>query len=553
MGFTRVGSGLDIASGEVESEETVGLAGPSGDTFLLHQWDEWLNFRDGHQFVVGGHLLNIPKIGVLFSNALGKDKQMATQLPTQLLYSSGLKPASIPAQLYRQRMQPDSGTSFTNGSLIRIPINGNDFLDTRKTFLRAQLDVTIGTANASAYMQSIYSLIDRVRLVASDGKVLESIDTGYGALVNKFINLFMPRDTRVAECDSLALCRATGNSSQAVAWEDVLDSAPGVATANANWKKFNNGAVANNRVYVNMPIPFLGLMSLSSPGNAEHAEGLFVPLALTSGMFLEIYLRPNVVDSFVSPATGGGHTQAASISYTLTDVSLDAQMVSYGPTVTAQIRDTIARAGGKMYVSTSTYNVIQQSFSTGNFQATITQRCKSLQGVALWTALNDARNAIAPSFDASFWDGVGQSADVPGTVESYLLLAGVPYPAQRLQSVSDTKSALEAFAGKPLRGKGALTQNFTPWETSAVNIATATPTLDGAGALGETMFGIDLSSSAAQSWLEQGYKADSGNTQIQYYIGQNSPIANGKTAYIVTHYDLIYEFDVVNRTVNVMF
>jgi hypothetical protein len=390
--------------------------------------------------------------------------------------------------------------------------------------------------------------------------VLESIDVGYGTLVNKFVNLFQARDVRAAQAEDLAMCRNMGNSADGTNLEDALDTTANAGPATkGNWRKFTqtkNGS--GNRVQINMPIPFLGLMSLSSPGNAEHSEGLYVPLAYTSGIFLEIYLRPNAVDSFVSPPDGVApilHVQATDFTYTLSDVSLDAQMVSFGPALTQEIKQRVVQAGGKMFISTSTYNVIQQSFSTANFQATVTQRCKSLQGIALWTQLNAARNAIGASYDASYWDGVSQTVDYSGQVESYLLLAGVPYPAQRIQSVADTKSALAAFAGKPLRGKGATIVNFAPWAGtgggSGSNIATAEPTLTGTVALGETMFGIDLSSSQAQSWLEQGYKADSGNTQIQYYIGQNTGVA--KNAFIVSHYDLIYEFDVVNRTVSVMF
>lgn len=430
-------------------------------------------------------------------------------VPSALMYQDALRPRAPKASVNRVSFQPDSGGTFSASgqNVIRIPIqSASQFLDTRRSHVRMNLSFT-ATTN-TVYLRSVYSLIDRVR-VLSGSNVLEDIPR-FGQIVNRYIDLFLAQDQRAGQYN-LALPSGQGNSGAALFWGNDIRT----------WVKAAAGTTTSG--VLDFPLPLLGVMNMTSSQHGQD-DGLYLPLPLMQPIYLEITLRNNNNDMFYT-VTGAAGTVS---NVTISQVSYEGCCIDFGPEVVQRLKDSVMAAGGKVFVSTSTYQVSVLSSATQAMNLTVATRARSVKGIANITQLvTQAAGSLDIDYDASIFDN---------TSEWYLLANGVRYPQQPLTKPSDYRRHLEYYAGKPLKGIGAVLDNF--------NSDDVTPSALG-DPIGSFMAGVDLESKSGQDFIEGGYNAAEGASQIT--INHTMATAQAKYVTVLVHVDGVLVIDALTK------
>jgi hypothetical protein len=431
------------------------------------------------------------------------------------MYADALKPKAPRATLNRVNFQPDSGGSYSpNGqSIIRLPVfSAGQFLDTRRSHMRLTLAFTATTG--PIYLRSIYSLFDRLRIISSSGAVLEDIPR-YGQMVNKYLDLVLARDQR-ASLPNLGL--STGSGTQAANTEWAYDVDTWVQAA----------AAATNTATYDFPLPLSGFFNMTSAGTGQH-DGLYMPLPMQQQVYIELTLRNNVNDIFYTNAAATAGTVS---DVAITNVSYDAQLVDFGNEIVTRLRDAVMSQGGKVFISSNTYQVSVLASNSAAMNLTVSTRARSVKGIAEIVQLaTQAAGTIGVDYDASIWDS---------TTEWFLLANGSRYPQQALTNDSDVRRHLEYYLGKPLRGVGASRLNFLSDDI--------TPAADGS-AVGSAMFAVDLESKSGSDFIEGGYDSSLGASQIT--INHTQATAQAKFLTVITHIDCIFVVDVMTKDVSV--
>lgn len=436
-------------------------------------------------------------------------------VPTSLMYADALKPKAPKATLNRVSFQPDSGGTFapTGQNIIRVPVfSAGQFLDTRRSHMRLNLAFTATTG--PVYLRSIYSLFDRLRVISSSGAVLEDIPR-YGQIVNRYLDLVLARDQR-ASLPNLGLGYGIGTEGANADWANDVDT----------WTTATAGNTSS-QVY-DFPLPMSGFLNMTSAMHGQN-DGLYLPLPMMQQFYIELTLRNRDNDIFYTNASGTAGTVSG---VAITNVSYDAQLVDFGPEIVQRLRDAVMAQGGKVFVSSATYQVSVLASSSAAMNLTVSTRARSIKGIAEIVQLaTQAAGTLSVDYDASIWDT---------TSEWYLLANGARYPQQPLANAADVRRALEYYLGKPLRGPGANVVNF--------NSNVVAPLADGS-AVGSAMFGIDLESKSGQDFIEGGYDSSLGASQIT--INHTQATAQAKYITVMTHIDCIFVVDATTKDVSV--
>lgn len=117
-------------------------------------------------------------------------------IPANLVYNG--KVESSPARRFKTNIQPQSGTTFNAGNTItiNIPTQANTFLIPSESYLKFQLNATIGGTNSTTSFfdsQGAHSLIQRIRVYHSSS-LLQDIDN-YGDLAKILFDYQAALDT----------------------------------------------------------------------------------------------------------------------------------------------------------------------------------------------------------------------------------------------------------------------------------------------------------------------------------------------------------------------
>jgi hypothetical protein len=247
-----------------------------------------------------------------------------------------------------------------------------------------------------------------------------------------------------------------------------------------------------------------------------------------SQFYIELTLRSNVNDIFYTLGTSAGTVSNVAIN----NVSYEAQLVDFGPEIISRLRDAVmAQGGGKVFVSSATYQVSQLASNSAQMNLTVSTRARSVKGIAHIVRLaTQQAGTLAIDCDASIYDS---------TSEYYLLANGSRYPQTSLTNSNDIRRHLEYYMGKPLRGIGGIRNNFI---TNNVE--------PGAGiAVGSSMFALDLESKSGSDFIESGYNSSLGSSQIT--INHTQATAQAKLITVITHVDCIFIVDALTKDVSV--
>ncbi len=445
-------------------------------------------------------------------------------IPSSLLYADALKPKAPPATLNRVSFQPDSGGSFSPSgqNIIRIPVfSAGQFLDTRRSHMRLNLAFTATTG--PIFLRSIYSLFDRLRVISSSGAVLEDIPN-FGLIVNKYLDLVLSQDQRATQ-PNIGLSSGLGTQSLG-AVPPPLNDVNCWANSVSTWTQALAGAT-NSTTY-DFPLPLSGFLNMTSAMHGQ-TDGLFTPLPLMQQYYIELTLRNNANDIFYTNTAGTAGTVS---NVAVTSVSYEAQLVDFGPEIVARLKEAVMAQGGKVFISSATYQVSQLASSSATMNLTVSTRARSVKGIAhIVRVATQQAGTIGEDYDASIFDS---------TTEYYLLANGSRYPQSALTNANDIRRNLEYYLGKPLRGVGAVRNNFISDDT--------TPNALG-NSVGSAMFGIDLESKSGSDFIEGGYNSSLGSSQIT--INHTQATAQAKYITVMTHVDAIFVVDAMTKDVSV--
>ena len=427
--------------------------------------------------------------------------------PAQMSFSSALKPRSVPSTYQRQEWFPMGSNSFSPQSsrTISIPIASTEMLDTSRSWLVADVSATVGAgAGADAYLTSFYNLIQRVTLRSSSGAILEDIND-FSTVVQHWINHLVPPHIIGGQ-----LTQAGFPSNQA-----GLVGASYGPTTTANMTVFPQNATTTRTFTA--PIPLVGLLNLTS-GRHNEGNGLFLPLALMGqGIIIDIVLKDNVNDML----EGLTATPASVTSLTVSNVRYSGCVVKFDQSVYAELRNAVMQSGGKLFISSDSYQTQIFAFNQAVKQMTLSWRGRSLKGIAYIprTLAQIGSNTL-----------LNYPSKYDNATNIYIVAGGLRLPsAGTINTVAEVQANAEAFFGKPMAGPAGCRQAFESDNAQFAN----------AGLVGGFLFAYDLE--AYRSDVEAG--ADlTGN--IQYVINVQTSTVENTIYTAVMHYDMVAIVDV---------
>lgn len=442
-------------------------------------------------------------------------------IPEQLKYSNALKNVGLKARISRRQYFPESTTTFnTSSRVIRIPIQSPDgMINTNNSWCRFTVSLTNDNV-APAYLRSAYSLFQRCRILSAGGAVLDEIEQ-YGQLINALSDAYMPADVRSKHGTAVGFARSA-------------DTAITAFTV-ANMTTFAQNATTT-RNFV-MPVLGTGLLSLTS-GEQNDGHGLLLPLPLMNGIILELTLRDDVDDMFFS--TGGATLSALQVQ----NVCFDAEVITYDQSVIQALKDSVASAGGKVFMSGSSYHCQVLSATATQPQISINERVRSLKSLYLINQLQAQVGAVQRDYDARVNLGTADTESNAGQVSFSILIGSQKYPAQELQyEPSEMIASLASAGGKPVQGIISRS-SFISQDGANIDFATADDQ-------GSALFGLNLETADARAMVESGFDVASGSLPITVQAKFTASVARNHT--VATHYDAVYICDVMTKDLQVSY
>lgn len=469
-------------------------------------------------------------------------------LPRSADYRSIL-PSALHSEAKQRTFFPVNGNVFsdTGNNIIRIDVSGEDFLDTKSSFLRFRYTNLSGQAGGIDYGGG-HVFIRRMRIEQA-GNVLTDINH-YNKLMSAIV---LPcqgsRDSlahrSLTEQQRFGNDATNGNSFLA---DPIAGVSGGSITTpnNAQGLIVNNaaGAPATNGSQADFCIPIVnGLLGLG--------QNKLIPLALlgSSPLTIEIELAP-LLDIGVlagAPAVGA--------NYTLDNIRYIASMVSAPPAVHQQIKMIQQASGGRLVLSGSDwshFNGTVAANATGQVNINVPARRRSINSMFFVGASRDFAGAgIAQEavFNTSFGGNFNMT--------NYSMKIGsLQFPSQPIECNygvagwnGETRSEHMIELQKSL---GTLSSTHGAGVLSGGNFGEEIGTVGGmtpgagAGALTDTYefcpFAIDLRSFARVA-ASSGYNTADRSTPItlQMTIGAAVPEALNVDCYI--NYDSLYYID----------
>jgi hypothetical protein len=456
-------------------------------------------------------------------------------IPEQLKYSNALKEVGLKARISRRQYFPESTTSFnTSSRVIRIPIQSPDgMVNTNNSWLRCTASITLADGDTPvanqrfAYLRSAYSFFQRLRILSAGGAVLDEIEN-FGVVCNALLDAYLPADVRSKHGTAAGFSQSADTASTAFTIDNMVRFEGGAA-----------GAPGESTRQFTIPILMSGLLSLTS-GEQNDGHGLLLPLPLMNGIILELTLRDNVNDMVISTTSPPASTTAS--NFKLENVAFDAEVITYDQSVIQSLRDSVAAAGGKIFLSGSSYHGQLLAANSANPQISINERVRSLKSLYLINQLQDQVGNIQRDFDARVNLGAPGTENNSGSFS--ILIGSQKYPAQELTfEPTEMMAALAAAGGKPVQGIIS--------RQSFVSQAGATGSFVSGNAVGSALYGLNLESADARAMIESGFDVASGSLPItvQAKFSTGAP----RNHIVATHYDAVYIVDVMTKDVQVSF
>lgn len=459
------------------------------------------------------------------------DSILPESIPSQIRYSTGLKPEAAASRLVRRSFLPEGPASYDNNNRnIRIPISSTSaFLDTSRSYLRFKVSAVMGGTDV-AYFTSAYSLFDRLEVLGGGGQVLESIND-WGKLTNALANGFMAPGPRTAQGTYQGFARGVGDTiyySQD-GTSKVITEADGVLhTDSSRMTSFTGGGVVTYNFAI--PITCSGLFTLSSKAHNADGSGYFLPLPLLSKLTLSLYLRDSLGKIFygVSPT-----------SFTVSELSFDAALVEFDSSFVQGMKQALAAAGGKTYISSATWMSQRTASSSDVVQPQISVRSRSLKNL-LTLVYNSAQDAGAVSTQAP-------DHTVGGVQEFYALIGNSSFPANRLVGDHAMMAEAENAMGQTFCG---ITKLSHYAGLSAANTIAATQWSDKKD-LPAAIYGVDLEALVpGKAYAEAGLDNTTGGP-INTYMRFSSSTPRIITTYV--HTDCVFEIDTTIQDIQVSY
>jgi hypothetical protein len=438
---------------------------------------------------------------------------MNTQIPEVLRYSKSLNALAIPAKQNLRKYYPETSRSgyTTTNRTIRIPISGNDvFIDTNRSSLTFTLTVTAAT-NPVFLDNSAYSVIDSLRVIDSNGMVLEEINQ-YNIMANRLADFNVPVDEREG-----IKGRYAGMTNQ------------GVPSLNG---AFSFAAGTTSRTF-NLPLVGSGILNMTSKA---HNGGVLLPIALTNGLYIEINLVSNINDPFYTDAAAAGTLSA----WTVNDISYDATVVSFDANVVRDLQAAAIQAGG-IFLSSYSYHGQQISSPSASVSLNMNERAKSIKSIYVTPRLDSQNNNLTGTLFSSL------APTAATNINAYLQLASMVWPNVAIQNTADAARELEKALGTSCSG---IVSREEFEDSTAADVVT---TLSGGSQVlrfPRYTIGFDLDT-VSREMLEAGYDNQSSSIPIQ--INHVYDSAAARTYVIHSLVDMVVKLDPVAKSMSVSY
>lgn len=444
---------------------------------------------------------------------------MQTAIPESLRYSKGLKMLGPGHTVGVRKYFPESGISNFNTSnrVIRIPISApNGFMDTNRSAINCKVSPVLTGGNASAagnvfFDNSAYSLIDTLRILDSNGTVLEEIQN-YGIIMNRLMDANLPYTKRTKEGTYAGFNKSTGSADPFAGTNQI---------SLCSYTAASPAVVTNSSTYLSIPLVGSGVLNMTSEA---HAGGLLMPLALIQGIVIEIQLVANAFEAF--SLTGDLATPA--LSFTVDNVSFDATIIEFDQSLIAQMKQQIAASGGSVFVSSYTYHGQTTSQASASLTLQMNERAKSIKSIFAIPRLTSQTTNAFQNITAS------PAPTNNGTVNAYLLIGSKQFPNQPYNYYHECFKAFKDACGGGLDG----IIDAQVYESNAVTMGATQ---------GRFTLGWDLEAVHARDLIEAG--VDNSTSSIPISVNFTYNDATAKTIVLASHVDMIIQVDILNRTV----
>lgn len=266
-------------------------------------------------------------------------ENVPSAIPDALNYTKIL-PLAVESRARRRAYLPENGQSFVSdqNNIIRIPISGNAFLDTKESYLRMRLLNTTGLTMGLDF-GGAHGLIQRLTILQG-GRILSDVHD-YNKLLSAILLPAQGNETNLST-RSVTEGMRYANSGVGAGGNMGVTTAAEVTGACVNTPTNPNDVIpAAAGSFYNVSIPLVnGLLGTS--------QDKLVPLQLLGS-------QPIVIEITLAPVMDIGVFAGAGIAnppgYTVDDVRYMASLVEVGPEVDQHLRSVQAAAGGRLTIS----------------------------------------------------------------------------------------------------------------------------------------------------------------------------------------------------------
>jgi hypothetical protein len=455
---------------------------------------------------------------------------MNTVIPDALRYSKGLKSLGTNSKINIRKYFPEvaqSGYNTTN-RVIRIPISApTGFMDTNRSALNFRLTASAtGNADtpANVYLaNSAYSMIDTLRVLDSNGTVLEEIQN-YGIIMNRLMDANLEYDHRTKEGTYAGFSGSTGNinpfeTSNTVKLGSYTNASPTVYSA-------DNAAAQ----YYSIPLVGSGILNMTSEA---HAGGMFLPLALIQGLVVELQLVSNAYEVLnVSAVSTATPPVMPTLNFSVDQISYDATIIEFDSSLIASMKQQVMAAGGSVFLSSYTYHGQTISSSSSGNSLQMNERAKSIKSIFVIPRL---QTQGLPA-NGNLSTAASPAPTNNGSINAYLLLGSQQYPNQPYNFYHELYKGFKDACGGGLNG----IIDRASYESTTLTIAAANQ--------GRFSVGFDLESVHARDLVEMGYNNATSSIPISVNITYETGTV-GRNFTLASMVDMIVQVDIINRTV----
>lgn len=446
-----------------------------------------------------------------------------TTLQDEIKYSTGVKSraAGLANGLKYVELSPITGNEakVAGGNFLWNIVDTTSFLDTSRSEILFDISATWTAAGAST---AIYpegsSAFFRNAIVRSLGSGAELCRvSAYNKLSAVFRRAKMPAGGSLTKEGAAMASGPTFGATVAVGSEvSSLKIADGEFAAKTNTHRaFANGS----RYNMSLPLRGLGILSLTS---GEH--GKYVPLCLSNGLQLELQLEASPFECIY------GITIPTDLSITISNIRLKLALIEYDPTFIAQMKASMAQAGG-LLLSVPRWKVDQFSSNQTSLNFQVGLVAQSLRMVAV---INDrtaevntasyAHLSLSPAFNCKNF---------------FLQLNGSQYPNRALnnqvQQMTYAEEALGGFSNNIDFNKYAYAS-----KTLVTDLIAGDATYSNAVIGGCNILAIDCDAAPNAKTLNGKPTGVSLNVNIER---DNSENGESRNFYVCSYYDTILRLD----------